>query len=130
MLEPPRELALPARLPIDEPPDMPPRLPLRDDELGGTLRLPARSPPLMLLVLGRFPPPLSELVLGRFAPPALPGRDVAPPPPNLLAVAELAYGALPRWLGLCCQLLRLPEPILPVLMLPVLMRLKLLLWLM
>lgn len=97
MLAPPRELALPARLvPIDEPPDKPPKLPPLRDELDGMLRLPARSPPPMLLVLGRFAPPLNELVLGRFAPPALPGRDAAPPPPNLFAVAELAYGALPR----------------------------------
>jgi hypothetical protein len=87
MLEPPRELVLPARLAPLEVPLNP--LPLRD-ELCGTLRLPARSPPLV--VDGRLAPAPVAPALGRLAPP-LPapvvradGESPRAVPPNLLAV--------------------------------------------
>lgn len=135
MLPPPRELALPARLALDAPLDTPPKPPLLPvrEELEGMLRLPARSPPV---VVGRLPlPTLDEparLLNPWLVAPVL-GRLAAAPlrvwPLNLLALFWLVYGAPPRWLGLWFQFVfPLLMLVLPTRML--LFRTIVLLWLM
>jgi hypothetical protein len=119
---PPRELDARAWLPLRDPPKALELLP----RLGDTFRFPTLFellPPRSKLPEPLLPPepPRSKLpVEGRLPePPRLPPcpwRDLAcacrvcaesprAPPPYLLAVARSLYGAPPRCLALCCQLL-------------------------